>query len=120
MKTNPKSADTLRDALGDMARGLSAGGNTLAMMQLSGGTDFCELLKGLPDDACQCPHWGYVLQGQLVVDYTSGQQEIIEAGEMYYCEPGHSVAAPIDTKYIEFSPTDQLMDVLDHAISKMG
>src|SRR5205814_1940573 len=27
------------------------------------------LLKGLPDDSCQCPHWGYVFAGQLTVRY---------------------------------------------------
>src|SRR5215216_2904914 len=27
--------------------------------------DQTPLLKGLPDDRCQCPHWGYVLEGSL-------------------------------------------------------
>lgn len=28
-----------------------------------------ELLKGLPDDRCQCPHWGYLIAGRMTVKY---------------------------------------------------
>jgi hypothetical protein len=34
---------------------------------LSAGTDTEPLLEGLEDDLCQCPHWGYVLEGELTV-----------------------------------------------------
>ena len=27
--------------------------------------DHTPLLRGLPDDRCQCPHWGYVINGRL-------------------------------------------------------
>ena len=27
--------------------------------------DGTPLLKGLPDDRCQCPHWGYVITGRI-------------------------------------------------------
>ncbi len=27
--------------------------------------DGTPLLKGLPDDRCPCPHWGYVTKGKL-------------------------------------------------------
>lgn len=26
--------------------------------------DIAPLLEGLPNDMCQCPHWGYVLKGR--------------------------------------------------------
>jgi hypothetical protein len=29
-------------------------------VQLPAGADFTPMLEGLPDDMCQCPHWGYV------------------------------------------------------------
>src|SRR5437660_12106494 len=29
--------------------------------------DPAELFRGLPDDRCQCPHWGYVVSGRLVM-----------------------------------------------------
>lgn len=31
--------------------------------------DDTELLQGLPDDRCQCPHWGYLLAGRMTVRY---------------------------------------------------
>lgn len=27
--------------------------------------DDAELLKGFPDDRCQCPHWGYLTSGTI-------------------------------------------------------
>ena len=27
--------------------------------------DNAPLLKGLPDDKCHCPHWGYVVEGEI-------------------------------------------------------
>jgi hypothetical protein len=30
---------------------------------LGAGTDIAPLLKGLKDDLCQSPHWGYMLAG---------------------------------------------------------
>ena len=27
------------------------------------------MVKGLPDDRCQAPHWGYLFSGKIVVDY---------------------------------------------------
>src|SRR5207245_7421707 len=29
--------------------------------------DLAPLLKGLPDDRCQCPHWGFLFKGRIVV-----------------------------------------------------
>jgi hypothetical protein len=26
-------------------------------------------LKGLPDDRCQCSHWGHLFKGKIVVRY---------------------------------------------------
>jgi hypothetical protein len=49
--------------------------------------DFTPLLKGLPNDRDQCPHWGIVLKGQMRVIY-DGKEEIVKAGEAYYMPPG--------------------------------
>ena len=38
------------------------------LISVPAGTDFGPLLKGLPNDRCPCPHWGYVLKGRLRVD----------------------------------------------------
>src|SRR6266545_631080 len=45
------------------------------------------LLKGLPGDRCQCPHWGYVLKGSMTVRLAD-RDEVYEAGEQFYTPPG--------------------------------
>ncbi|MEL6474575.1 MAG: cupin domain-containing protein [Pseudomonadota bacterium] len=119
MKIVAKDAPQARAELGDMARGLEAGGHMMALMSLPDGTDFCQFLKGLPHDHCQCPHWGYLLEGQIKVDYQDGSSEVVEPGDLYYWPPGHTIAVQGDTRYIEFSPADQLSDVLDHVVSRL-
>jgi hypothetical protein len=44
-------------------------GRASAYIQVPAGTDFTPMLKGLPDDMCQCPYWGYVIEGKLNVKY---------------------------------------------------
>jgi hypothetical protein len=51
--------------------------------------DVAPMLKGLPDDRCQTPHWGYVIKGTITVNYKD-HLEIINAGDSYYMEPGHT------------------------------
>ncbi len=36
------------------------GGMTVAINEPMAGTDFTPILKGLKDDLCQVPHWGYL------------------------------------------------------------
>ncbi len=116
MKISAAEAPQARAQLGDMARGVEQDGYTMALMQLPAGTDFCAFLKGLPHDHCQCPHWGYVLEGRIQVGYQDGGAETVEAGDLYYWPPGHTIAVETDTKYIEFSPSSQLNEVLDHVV----
>lgn len=63
------------------------------------------LLKGLPDDCFQCPHLGYMLEGQFHVHYAD-REETIDTGEVYYLESGHQVTQTARTKLIEFSPSE--------------
>ncbi len=63
------------------------------------------LFKGLPDDRCQCPHWGYVLQGQLRFTFAN-HMEVYNAGDVYYAAPGHTCLLRENTEYVEFSPTE--------------
>ena len=50
--------------------------------------DHTPLLRGLPDDRCQCPHWGFVVRGKLVLRYAD-RDEIYQAGDAYYGAAGH-------------------------------
>ena len=47
------------------------------------------VFAGLPDDRCQCPHWGYLLKGSFRVTYLDGPDEIVNAGDAYHLRPGH-------------------------------
>jgi hypothetical protein len=64
-------------------------------------------VKGLPDDRCQAPHWGYLFTGRIVADY-GDRQETIVAGQAYYIAPGHKVIFEEDSDALEFTPTAEL------------
>ena len=67
--------------------------------------DATPLFKGLPDDRCQSPHWGYVVDGKVTFHFAD-RDEIYETGDAYYAEPGHIPVVTAGTEIIEFSPTE--------------
>jgi hypothetical protein len=69
--------------------------------------DIAPLLKGLPNDLCQCPHWGIVLKGRKVVKYKD-HEETLNSGDAYYMEPGHSTITDAGTEWLEFTPSIEL------------
>ena len=81
---------------------------------MAAGTDIAPLLKGLEGDACQSPHWGYLIEGELVVSYTDGTEETVKGGDLFYWPPGHSVRIAIDAEIILFSPQHEHGLVIDH------
>jgi hypothetical protein len=87
---------------------------------LGAGTDIAPLLEGLEDDACQAPHWGYLLDGELVVTYTDGAEETCAGGDLFYWRPGHSVRVVDDAEVILFSPQDEHAQVMDHMLARMA
>jgi len=96
-----------------------AGDMTLAFIHFPAGTDMSPALKGLQDDLCQCPHYGYVLNGRIRM-HTSGDDEYYEAGQAYYWAPGHAPEAVEDVDIVEFSPSAEFRAVMDHIQSQMG
>jgi hypothetical protein len=69
--------------------------------------DPAPLFEGLPDNRCQCPHWGVVLTGRVIFRYAD-HDEVFSAGDAYYGGPGHLPLIFAGTELIEFSPTDAL------------
>jgi len=67
--------------------------------------DGAPLFRGLPDDRCQSPHWGYVLRGRLTFRYAD-HEEVYDAGDAYYAPPGHVPVVTSGTETVEFSPTE--------------
>jgi hypothetical protein len=74
--------------------------------------DLTPLFKGLPDDRCQCAHWGLVVKGKLGYRYAD-HEETIEAGEAYYAPPGHTRILYAGSEVIEFSPTEDLKKTME-------
>jgi hypothetical protein len=84
------------------------------------GTDITELLHGLEGDACQSPHWGYVVEGAVTALYTDGQAETSRTGDLFYWPPGHSVRAEQDTDIVMFSPQEEHGEVIAHILAKVS
>jgi Cupin domain len=72
--------------------------------------DATPLLKGLQDDRCQCPHWGYVITGKLTFRF-GDRDETYEAGDAFYAPPGHiPVKHQPETEVVMFSPARELRE----------
>ena len=100
---------------GDADPGLAAEHLTLAA-----GTDIAPLLTGLPEDACQAAHWGYMQSGTALVTYTDGGSERCGAGDVFYWPAGHSVRIEADAEIVMFSPARAHGDVLDHIADQLA
>jgi hypothetical protein len=86
---------------------------------LSAGVDTTALFKGLEGDLCQCPHWGYVLRGQITTTDADGAEETVTANDLFYWPPGHNVRVDTDAEVIMFSPQREHSHVIDHMIAKV-
>ncbi len=83
------------------------GGITVAFEKAHAGQDASAMVKGLPDDRCQAPHWGYMFSGEIVVDY-GDRTESVKGGQAYYIAPGHRITFLTDSEALEFTPTAEL------------
>ena len=71
--------------------------------------DGTPLMKGLPDDRCQCPHWGYVIRGRVTFRFPD-RDEVYAAGDAFYTEPGHiPVQHEPGSEVVMFSPNEELL-----------
>lgn len=87
---------------------------------LGEGTDIAPLLKGLEDDLCQSPHWGYLMEGEVTVTYKDGEEETISGGDIFYWKPGHTVKVGKDAEVILFSPQAEHCEVVNHLQKQLG
>ncbi len=70
--------------------------------------DATPLMKGLEEDRCQCPHWGYVIKGRVTFRYAD-RDEVFEEGDAFYTPPGHiPVKHAPGSEIVFFSPTEAL------------
>src|SRR2546421_12509825 len=71
-------------------------GYTTSFVTFRQDIDATPLLKGLPDDRCQCPHY-------------ADREEVFEAGDAFYTPPGHApVKHEPGSEVVMFSPAEEL------------
>jgi len=113
------------DAPGAKARqsdnfGTAEGVLSAEYFSLGAGTDITPLLEGLEDNLCQAPHWGYVIEGEVVVTYGDGSDETCQGGDLYYWPAGHTVRVVEDAELAMFSPQAQHGHVIEHIAAKIA
>ncbi len=83
---------------------------------LAAGVDTTALFLGLDDDLCQCPHWGFVVRGEITTTDAKGGQETVTTNDLFYWPPGHNVKVNADAEIVMFSPQREHSRVIDHMI----
>jgi hypothetical protein len=84
----------------------------VALESFPAGLETAPIFKGLPDDRCQCPHWGYVIQGRVRVIYKD-HEELLTTGDAYYLMPGHTTRFEEPTEVVEFSPLGEYQKTME-------
>ena len=110
-KLSKDSAPNVQDAGPAIDRGGDLEETTVDFVTIRQSHSLAPLLRGLPGDSCQCPHWGYLFAGKITVSYAD-REETYEAGDAFYMPPGHVPAAEAGTEFIQFSPREQLNETL--------
>ena len=105
-KTSLETASRVVDAGVMEGRYEELGGYTVGFESFREDADGTPLFRGLPDDRCQSPHWGYVFSGKVTFKYAD-HEETYEAGDAYYAPPGHIPVVTAGTEVVEFSPTEE-------------
>ena len=115
-KVSRKSATNVADMGAAEDRGGELAGYAVTFVTIRQDADLAPMLKGLPGDRCQCPHWGYVFSGTLTWRYAD-HEEVCEAGDAYYAPPGHTPSATAGSEFLQISPAGELREV-EAAITK--
>ena len=121
MKISKDAIPVRMESPGTVMRTLPGyGGMTVAFNEMPAGTDISPLLEGLEHDSCQCPHWGYIVEGTVLIKYDDGKEEKLNAGDVFYFPHGHTAIVEKDLKIIDFSPEEELKIVMDHIEKKLA
>jgi hypothetical protein len=127
LRVDKRSLPVKIDVPGALARQVTGFGDASGYGEMAGeyfslgaGTDIAPLLRGLDDDACHAPHWGYMLAGQVVASFVDGSESTCSTGEIFYWPPGHSVRVVDDAEVILFSPQVEHVEVLDHMLAGLA
>ncbi len=83
---------------------------------LSAGVDTTPLFMGLEGNQCQCPHWGYLISGEITTTDKNGKEENVGAKELFHWPAGHNVKVNADAEIVMFSPQKEHTHVINHMI----
>ena len=118
-KVSKRSATQVEDHGPVQDRHGEVGGYTVNFVSFRQDVDGTPLLKGLPGDSCDCPHWGYVLKGKLTYRFAD-HDEVFEAGDAFYLPPGHvGVQNEPGSEIVQFSPSLELQAVAAAMVKNM-
>ncbi|HLO80441.1 MAG TPA: cupin domain-containing protein [Chitinophagaceae bacterium] len=121
MKIKKEDIPIMMESPGTVMRNLPGyGAMTVAFNEVPAGTDFRPFLQGLKNNSCQCPHWGYVVEGEILMTYDDGSSEKLSKGDVFYMPPGHVGVVEKDLKMIDFSPSQEFHEVMDHISNKIA
>jgi hypothetical protein len=98
------------------------GDYTVSFESFKQDSDPAPYFVGLPDDRCQCEHWGVVTAGQLTFRWAD-REETFVAGDAYYATAGHLPLVTAGTAIVEFSPAadlDATMAVIERNLTAAG
>lgn len=110
-RTRKEEAPIVVDEATIEGRYVELGPYTVGFETFREDADPAPLFAGLPDDRCQCQHWGIVRSGKLTIRYAD-HEETYTAGDAYYAEPGHLPLVFAGTEVVEFSPTAELQQTM--------
>ena len=86
------------------ARRVEAGDITVEFGRAEVDVDISPLLRGLPDDMCQCRHQGYVVRGSLTCKTREGTFDVA-AGEAFDIPAGHTVVFHPGSEWVQVTAT---------------
>lgn len=95
------------------------GGHTVCFESHTADQDLAPLFRGLPDNSCPFPRWGYVEEGTIEFRFAD-RTETYRAGEAYYVPPGHTPVHHAGARIVEFSPTRQLGETIQVVIQNVA
>jgi hypothetical protein len=110
-KVSKETATQIADLGVALDRSSDLDGYTVNFVSILQSHDLAPMLKSLPGGKCQCPHWGYVFKGRMIVRYDD-HEEVIEAGDAYYMSPGHAPEAEAGSEFLQISPAEELRETV--------
>ena len=94
------------------------GGYSVCFESHTADAELGALFRGLPDNRCPLPRWGYVIKGKVGFVFPD-RKETFEAGDAYYVPPGHVPVHYAGAEIVEFSPTDILEKTMKVVMSNL-